>query len=333
VAFVKKQGAVTLTNSCAPTTISTTGLSHCVSTVANLGTQAATASLNIAPVETGKRLKYSNVTAPGMLVDRNPKGLGDGVKWSGTLSPAIAPQVTSIATATGPAGGYLPLSLFGIAPIAGVGDDTITNFNVPTFMYGSEPYTRVGVVSNGYLVLGGGTSDDIVFTPQVFPNANRPNNVIAPFWSDLNPAGAGAVRIGTLTDGTSTWLVVDWAGVRNFSNATTHSFEIWLRLGTTPASEQVTISYGTAGAGDPGSGVNWGAENRDGSSGKNIPAPGPANNSEYRVTLGAPTPGGQVAINFDLSSKDPDVYHSLASLTSNQTPGVTEVSQELTVTP
>ena len=38
-------------------------------------------------------------------------------------------------------------------------------------MYGGEPYTRLGVVSNGYLVLGGGTAADIVFTPQTFPNA------------------------------------------------------------------------------------------------------------------------------------------------------------------
>ena len=59
-------------------------------------------------------------------------------------------------SAARPAGGYLPLSLFGIAPIAGVGDDTITNFNVPTFYYGGEPYTRIGVVSNGYVVIGGG---------------------------------------------------------------------------------------------------------------------------------------------------------------------------------
>ena len=87
--------------------------------------------------------------------------------WSGTLTPAIPPQVdVDHAPGDGPAGGYLPLSLFGIAPIAGVGDDTITNFNVPTFFYGGEPYTQLGVVSNGYVVIGGGTSADIVFTPQ-----------------------------------------------------------------------------------------------------------------------------------------------------------------------
>ena len=125
---------------------------------------------------------------------------------------AAAGRPRSRRTAPGPAGGYLPLSLFGIAPIAGVGDDTITNFNVPTFFYGGEAYTSIGVVSNGYLVIGGGTSADIVFTPQHFPIAARPNNVLAPLWSDLNPSatGAGAIRIGTLTDGAITWIVIDW---------------------------------------------------------------------------------------------------------------------------
>ena len=70
---------------------------------------------------------------------------------------------------------------------------------MPTFYYGGEPYTQIGVVSNGYIVLGGGTSSDIVFTPQHFPNAARPNNVLAPFWTDLNPSatGAGSIRVAT----------------------------------------------------------------------------------------------------------------------------------------
>ena len=37
----------------------------------------------------GKKLQYKNVGAPGSVV-----GKGDGVQWSGTLSPAVPPQVT-----------------------------------------------------------------------------------------------------------------------------------------------------------------------------------------------------------------------------------------------
>ena len=346
VAFVRTQGAVTLSNTCSPlsfpaSTNASPTSTHCTATVANFSPQSANAALNISQQERGKALQYKNVGAPGSVV-----GSGDGVQWSGTLSPAIPPQVTGVTPGSSPAGGYLPLSLFGIAPIAGVGDDTITNFNVPTFFYGGEPYSQVGVVSNGYLVLGGGTSADIVFTPQHFPNAARPNNVLAPLWSDLNPPGSPAgsgVRIGTLTDGSTTWLVVDWQKIKNFGNATTHSFQIWIRLaqgaaGTGPSSEDVSWTYGTgadagnAGTGDPDSGVNWGAENRDGTSGANI-ATAPADGSQYQVHTTPPTAGGSVTIPYDITSKKAGTYHSVASMTSNRTPGITQVVTTLTVTP
>jgi subtilisin family serine protease len=344
VAFVKQQGAVTLSNTCSPlsfpaSTNAHPTASHCTATVANFSPQSADAALNIKQ-DKGPELQYKNVGAPGSVI-----GSGDGVQWSGTLSPAVPPQVTGVTPGASPAGGYLPLSLFGIAPIAGVGDDTITNFNVPTFFYGGESYTSLGVVSNGYLVLGGGTSADIVFTPQHFPNPARPNNVVAPMWSDLNPTASpgGGVRIGTLTDGSNTWIVVDWQKIKNFGNATTHSFEVWIRIasgaaGTGPASEDVSLTYGTgadagnAGSGDPDSGQNWGAENRGGTSGANI-ASAPADGSQYQVHTTPPTAGGSVTIPYDISSKKAGTYHSVASMTSNRTPGITQVVTTLTVTP
>jgi hypothetical protein len=290
--------------------------------VANFAAVPANVNLTV----TGSNgLLYSNVAPPARRIGDNK-----GARWSGTLSPAIPPQVTSIAPGVGPNGGYLPLSALGVGPIAGVGDDTLTNFNVPAFKYGDETYTRLGVVSNGYLVLGGGDSGDIVFVPQHFPNPARPNNVVAPFWSDLNPSstGAGAIRIAILTDGVSNWIVVDWDGVRNFSNPTTHTFEVWLGI----ESEGITISYDTTGAGDPGSGVNYGAENRNGTSGLDI-SPAPVGPSEYIVTVSPPTAGGTASILYDASARRAGVYRSTASMTSNVTPGTTQVVQTLTVTP
>ena len=290
-------------------------------------------------------LGYRHVASPGTVI-----GAGTGVQWSGSLSPALAPPVNAIndITGAGPDGGYLALSLFGVASI-GAGDDTITNFTVPTFYYGGEPYTRIGVVSNGYIVVGGGDSGDIVFTPQHFPNAARPNNTIAPLWSDLNPAGGGAVRVATLSGGGFAWIVIDWDNVKNFGNATTHSFEIWLQESTGahtgPASEGITFSYGpnlsfpsdgpglaNAGSGDPDSGQNWGAENRDGSSGLNI-ASAPVNGHEYQPVLSGPMPGGSVSLAFDVFGKKTGSWFSDASMTSNQTVGTTIASQKITVTP
>jgi hypothetical protein len=53
------------------------------------------------------------------------------------------------------------------------------------FTYGHEAYDRVGVGSNGYLIVGGSTSAaDVQFQPSVFPNPAPPDNLIAPYWTD-----------------------------------------------------------------------------------------------------------------------------------------------------
>ena len=79
--------------------------------------------------------------------------------------------------------------------------------------------------------------------------------------------------------------------------------------------------------------MNWGAENRDGSSGKNI-----AVRAGQRLRVRGPHvaphgAGGSVSIPFDISSKKTGTWHSDASMTSNTTPGTTVVTQTITITP
>ncbi len=335
VAFKKQQGLVSLSHDCSPTTFPReSGHAHCAASVANFTSVDANVDLTVANLDQGHPLKYSNISAPATAIKND-----QGVHWSGTLTPALPPTVDSITPTTGPAGGYLPLSALGVGPIAGVGDDTITNFNVPTFYYGGEPYSRIGVVSNGYVVIGGGTGSDVIFSPQTFPNLNRPNNVVAPLWTDLNPPAGGAIRIAVVNDGGGghAWLVVDYDQVKNFSNSTNHSMELWFQVsggafGTGPGSEGTTISYGAANTGGPdtGSGGNSGAENRTGTSGKNLSTP--ADDTEWAVNTTPPTAGGIATVEYDASSKQVGTFRSIASMTSNVTPGTTQVVQTLTVT-
>jgi len=348
VAFNKRQGAVSLTHTCAPTTTpAVTGASHCSATVANFANVPARVHLTVKQGDRGDALMYENVTPPGVAV------LGDrGVRLDTTLTPALAGTVDSLPdiTGNGPDGGYLDLSLFGIAPVAGVGDDTITTFTVPTFYYAGEPYTSIGVGSNGTLIIGPSGAADATPFPQTFPNPARPNNVVAPMWTDLNPAAGGTIRVATLSGGGFGWIVIDSKGVKNFSNATTHTFEIWLQRatgtpGTGPGSEAVTIDYapnlsfpgdggglGNAAAGDPGTSWNWGAENRDGTSGKNL-SPAPANGHEFSVETSPPTAGGTATVNFDVRGNRPGTFSSEATMISDVTPGSTVVPQWLTFTP
>jgi subtilisin family serine protease len=337
VAFDKRQGNVTLSHDCAPTTFPRkTGVAHCSATVTNLGSVAANVNLTVTNLDKGK-LDFTNISAPATSIKN-----GDGVQWSGSLTPALAPAVTSITAGSDPdIGGYFPLASAGIGKIS-AGDDTMTNFTVPAFKYGTETYTSIGVGSNGTLVVGGGSAADATPLPQTFPNPARPNNVIAPFWTDLNPAAAGlptssGIRVATAEGGGKRWIIVDWGGIPNFSGGPLHSFEVWIETSTlsdgTPTTdgERISIEYGTTGAGDPGTGVNYGAENRDGSSGQNI-TPAPANGSEYTVNLAPPVPGGTATITYDASSRQAGTYKTVASMTSDVTPGTTQVVKTLTVT-
>jgi hypothetical protein len=218
--------------------------------------------------------------------------------------------------------GYLPLSIFGITPVSGVTDDSVTNFNVPNFLYAGQVYNRIGFGSNGYAIVGGGSgSADVQFLNQNLPNATRPNNVLAPFWTDLNPPAGGALRIGILTDGSNRWLVLDWAGVREFSLARTNSFEIWigLRDDASPV-EDITFVYGTLqGNGDLGL-MTSGAENVFGNRGGNYYYNGtgtlPTAGTELRVTGTAPQPGETKVISFQALGVRTGKWVNYAEMTS-----------------
>jgi hypothetical protein len=253
----------------------------------------------------------------------------DGWTWSGILSGAVAPPIISI-TPGGSPGGFIPLSDFDVDPIAGVGDETIVNFNTPAFKFGSETYTTIGMVSNGYAVVGGGTSQDIDFVPQTFPDPAAPNNVLAPYWTDLNPSVGGALRIAELTDGVNIWLVLEWENVPVFTGHAPRSFQIWIQEGAT---ESVTYAYGSnLGPGDP-EGLNVGAENRDGSSGVNLGAV-PASDSDYTITTGSPSSGGSVTIGYDATARGRvGTFPLTVRMTSGIVVGTTTDVETITVVP
>ncbi|MGZ8606666.1 MAG: S8 family serine peptidase [Actinomycetota bacterium] len=254
VAFFKTQGVVSLEHTCAAESI-----------FVGTSTGCSVTATNLSPVEASYQLALQGPRFQGVRI-RNVVGarrVGNGFVASGTLAPAAAPTVDAI-TPGGSPEGYLPLSAFGVAPIA-MGDETIVNLNVPSFTFGTESYTQIGATSNGYAVMGGGDSSDVNFVPQTLPDPARPNNVLAPFWTDLNPGAGGAFRAASLTDGVNVWIVLDWGLVPTFGTTELQSFQIWIQTNA----ESVTYAYGlVTGVGSP-DGLTVGAENRDGTSGVN----------------------------------------------------------------
>jgi hypothetical protein len=269
-------------------------------------------------------VKFSDVSAPA-------HNRATGPRWTGTLTPSLPPDIESI-TPGGSPRGYTELEDFHVDPEPGFGDETIANYTVPSFLYGGETYDTVGVDSNGYVVVGGGTSTDnecCTLTP--FPNATRPNNVLAPFWTDLSldPAtGGGSVRIAILSNTVDQFLIVEWDKAKTFGtdgSGTPNSFQVWLTLGS---DEGVYFAYGALG-GAAGQPAEYGAENKDGSSGVNIAAP--SSNADYTVNAGHPTPGGKVHFTYRASSSRAGIYRLLTSVTSPLVRGTTTAATTLTV--
>ncbi len=89
--------------------------------------------------------------------------------------------------------GFLPLADFGVTPDA-IGDEDIINYSVPAFVYNGETYTVLGVDSNGYSIAGGGSSEDNnCCNLPTGPDPAPPNNMLAPFWTDLDGTGADGI--------------------------------------------------------------------------------------------------------------------------------------------
>ncbi len=133
-------------------------------------------------------------------------------------------------------------------------------------------------------MVGGGTADDINFLNTNFPNALRPNNVLAPCWTDLDPDRRGAIRIGVLTDGVSDWTVVEWTQVPNFTDGELNTCQVWIGAEANTFGEDISFNYGLEISNGDGTSLTVGAENKFGNSGTAV----------YFNGVGtAPTPLGQ----------------------------------------
>jgi hypothetical protein len=312
---------VALDNSCSPEEIRKRKSTDCQVIVQNNALVPANADL-VVTAEEG--LRVHSVSPPG-VPGKN------GFTWSGALEESVAPEIVSI-TEGGAPSDYLPLSAFDVPPFPDVGDETIVNIETPEFLYGSETYSSLGMVSNGYTVIGGGDeASDVQFVPSPLPDPAPPNNTVAPFWTDLDPSLGGAMRAAVLED-TETgeaWIVQDWEDVATFGNAgDVHDFQIWTKIGDTEGNHLV---YGDVGVG-ASDGLNAGAENRAGTSGVELETIPPPDNSQWTINTAPPDPGGSVTITYRARGRKVGVWDIVAELTSDITVGTITDVVTLTVT-
>jgi len=316
VAFVPQQGAVNLTSTCNPASIARNATSTCTVTATNNSFTATTVDLS---TTTSANLPVTGVTGAIRT------GQNSVQKTGMTLAGAQA-GVPSIAPGASPAG-YIPLAAFGVTPIP-IGDEDIVNFSVPAFRYNGETYTSIGIDSNGYAVVGGGSSEDnnCCNLTQI-PDPARPNNVLAPYWTDLDGTGAPGISAVSLTDGVSTWIVFQW-DVNVFGTTAAKTFQLWIGVNGV---QDISFTYDPARLpGNPGQPFLVGAENKNGTGGAQLPA-GTAPTQDLVVTSTDPTAGGSVSYTLTVRGNRRGTGTVTTSMDSPLVPGTTVVTSTVTV--
>jgi hypothetical protein len=316
VAFVVGSGGVEVTESCDSTSIGVGESTPCQTTVTNTSSLEANVHAELAPLNTSI-VKIDNVVGGDQIGNKS---------WTfdGTLSPALAPSVDAIATGGSPYG-YVSLASLGVTGF-NLGDEELAQFDTSDYQFGGESYNVISLVSNGYAIMGDDTSID--FVPQTFPDPVVPNNVLAPFWTDMDPGATdgGLLYVAEVGDGVDNWIVLEWEDVPVFSTGEKQTFQIWVQ---TDAEFQSFEYASITGSGDP-AGLNTGAENRDGSSGVNLGSI-PASGDAYHIETSPPAAGGTATITYDAIGQNPGTTRLKSKMTSDITQGTSFAFVEMTV--
>ncbi|MER7004479.1 S8 family serine peptidase [Dactylosporangium sp. NPDC000555] len=317
VAFVPKQGDVKVTQDCTPS-IAPLATGTCTVTATNETFNDTTADFT-----TTAPLNAMIVGANGATVVNPFKAEKKGAALAGAVpgTPSLTP---------GTIAGYLPLDLFGIAPVA-IGDEDLTSFNVPGFVYNGITYNSLTVDSNGYLYPGSDHSNENNNCCNIdpIPNPAKPNNVLAPFWTDLNGTGMPGLFVATLTDGVDEWIVVEWR-VNDWGTSTKRSFQVWLGINGV---QDIVFAY------DPstittlpvGQDLVVGAENVNGTGGQGLPV-NTLPTEDLRVVSTDPVPGASTSYTFTLRGLVPGPGEVTTSVVTPAVPGTTVVKSTVTVT-
>ena len=114
-------------------------------------------------------------------------------------------------------------------------DDDFVEVPLPfTFSFYGQAKSSVKISSNGYLTFG---TDGTDFSNDAIPDAVDPNDIIAPFWDDLNPADGGTIHyLGTPTE-----FIVQFTDINHYSGGGeigTYTFQVILK-----ANGQILFQY------------------------------------------------------------------------------------------
>jgi hypothetical protein len=320
VAFVHTQGSVNLTQSCTPETVQERGQSVCTVEGANNSFDEQVVDLDTF-VDRGLRIVGTDGAA--LLDARHAQ------RHNVTLAGA-EPGVPSVDPGASP--GYIPLTLFPGNLVVPVGDEAIINVSgFGAFNYNGQAWDVVGVDSNGYIVVGGGTSDDneCCNLPDG-PDPAAPNNILAPFWTDLDGTGVTGILVNVLVNTAGeAWLVVEWR-VRVFGTTDERRFQVWAGLNDDPnPGQDITYAYSAAQAAPGQQPFLVGAENTLGEGDMEAVLP----TGDLRVTSTDLVPGDVASYTVTVRGQQPGLREVRSEMTATLSPGVTVVRSQIRVLP
>ncbi len=169
------------------------------------------------------------------------------VRWEGALNTATLALVETAAPF-----GYFPMRNLSFAqPLvcSSECDDTVITVEpIVGIEYMGQTYTSVQISSNGFISLGTASGSVTEYRPHELPGSQEPNNVIAPYWTDLNLKGTADNDIGTgniyaqnLSAGTDSYFVVEWENAMLWGQeGTSVNFQIWYDA----SAETFSFAYG-----------------------------------------------------------------------------------------
>ncbi|MCB1047399.1 MAG: S8 family serine peptidase [Calditrichaeota bacterium] len=224
----------------------------------------------------------------------------------------------------GPTYDWFDISSIGTA--AADGDDILNGpfalgFN---FSFYGNDYSDVSVCSNGFLSF---TGSDASWTNQGIPNAAVPNNMIAPFWDDMNPLAGGTVYY--YADAANSRFIAQWQGVYHYNTTTPETFQAILN-----ADGSIVYQYQTV---NSAASCTVGIENLDGSDGLQVVFNAAYLTSGMAIRLSSappvtpwlsisplsgtvnPSGSGVVTVSYDATDLLDGVYNGTVVISSNDT--------------
>jgi len=256
ITIVRGEPALSLDKECAPTTLDAGSETHCSITISNNSYQDSAFTL---AEDLPGQLKLVEGGVEGAIVESNHAFTVAG-QLSGANDPSIKLEPRTLF-------GYQSMAELGFSPAGCPSncDDGAFLVSGLDITYMGSHYTEGLWSVNGTFEMGTASGVPASFFNQNLPDPAAPNNILAPWWTDLNLDSGGNWYIGAVTDGDRSWDVFEWEDVPRFGDpASTFTFQIWLERGT----DQITFAYGPFG-GNTSKGTT-GAENGNGSNGESL---------------------------------------------------------------